>query len=180
MKKGLYNIIEENVNIHPSVEIGNYNHIKKGTIIKQGTIIGNYNEIGNNVKINENCIIQGKVRIGDECVLEDNVTLKIGVILTKNVLLKHNSFMGPNSITLGSSAYRKTSHGTVIGDNTYIGAGVKLNHKVGEHIAKGATLFEIYAERNTKLQSAIKLATTLQPIGILNPKERIIMDIISP
>lgn len=143
MKKGLYNIIEENVKIDPDVEIGNYNHIKAGTVIKKGTIIGDYNDIGNNVIINENCIIQGKVRIGNGCVLKDEVTLKIGVILTQGVLLERNSFMGPNSIALGSSAYRETAHGTVIGDNTYIGAGAKLNPniKITSHVIVGANAF---------------------------------------
>ena len=143
MKKGLYNIIENNVKIDPDVEIGNYNHIKEGTIIKKGTIIGDYNEIGNNVIINENCIIQGKVRIGNGCILKDEVTLKIGVILTQHVLLERNSFMGPNSIALGSNAYRETIHGTVIGDNTYIGAGAKLNPNITimSHVIVGANAF---------------------------------------
>lgn len=46
------------------------------------------------------------------------------------------------------------------------GAGVKLKAKLGEHVRKGGVLFEIYAEKNTKLESALKLAEKLQPFGV--------------
>ena len=51
--------------------------------------------------------------------------------------------MGPCSITLGSSAYRVTDHGTVIGKRTYIGAGVKIvaNTQIGNDIIVGAQAF---------------------------------------
>ncbi|MFQ6068866.1 MAG: thymidine phosphorylase, partial [Candidatus Bathyarchaeia archaeon] len=57
------------------------------------------------------------------------------------------------------------------------GSGVVLKIKVGEHIRKGEVLFEIYAERNTKLEAAIELAKKLQPIGLSKkPEERMLMD----
>lgn len=46
------------------------------------------------------------------------------------------------------------------------GAGVKLHVKLGDRVKKGCTLFEIYAERSTKLESALKLAESLNPIGL--------------
>ncbi|MEM2971579.1 MAG: AMP phosphorylase [Candidatus Bathyarchaeia archaeon] len=46
------------------------------------------------------------------------------------------------------------------------GAGIKLKVKLGEKVKKGQALLEIYAERNTKLEVAEKLANTLQLIGI--------------
>jgi len=46
------------------------------------------------------------------------------------------------------------------------GAGVKLKAKLGEHVRKGDVLFEIYAERNTMLEAALKLAETLKPFGV--------------
>jgi AMP phosphorylase len=46
------------------------------------------------------------------------------------------------------------------------GAGVKLKVKLEERIQKGEALFEIYAERNTKLETALKLAKKLQPVGV--------------
>ncbi|MEM1539284.1 MAG: AMP phosphorylase [Candidatus Bathyarchaeia archaeon] len=46
------------------------------------------------------------------------------------------------------------------------GAGVKLRAKLGEYVRRGDILFEIYAERNNKLEAALKLAETLKPIGV--------------
>ena len=57
------------------------------------------------------------------------------------------------------------------------GAGVKLKIKLGERIKKGGVLFEIYAERNTKLEAAIEQSKKLQPIGLSKkPEERMLMD----
>jgi len=57
------------------------------------------------------------------------------------------------------------------------GAGVLLKTKLGDYIRKGETLFDIYAERNTKLEAAVELANGLQPIGLhRKPEERMIMD----
>jgi AMP phosphorylase len=57
------------------------------------------------------------------------------------------------------------------------GAGVVLKAKLGEHVEKGGVIFEIYAQRNTKLQAAIELAKRLQPIGLSKkPEHRMLMD----
>lgn len=57
------------------------------------------------------------------------------------------------------------------------GAGVLLNTKLGEHVKEGGVLFEIYAERSTKLEGAIELAEKLQPVGLSKkPEERMLMD----
>ncbi|MEM4733012.1 MAG: thymidine phosphorylase, partial [Candidatus Bathyarchaeia archaeon] len=45
-------------------------------------------------------------------------------------------------------------------------AGIKLKAKLGDHVKKGTALFEIYAERNTRLEAALKLAEKLQPFGV--------------
>jgi AMP phosphorylase len=45
------------------------------------------------------------------------------------------------------------------------GAGVLLKAKLGEYVRKGDVLFEIYAEKNTKLEAALELAEKLQPMG---------------
>lgn len=56
------------------------------------------------------------------------------------------------------------------------GSGVVLKIKLGEHIEKGDVLFEIYAERNTKLNTALELAKKLQPIGLSKkPEERMLI-----
>ena len=49
------------------------------------------------------------------------------------------------------------------------GAGILLHSKLGDAVAKDAVLFEIYAERSSKLESALKLANELEPV-ILSKK----------
>jgi len=57
------------------------------------------------------------------------------------------------------------------------GAGVVLNAKLGEYVRKGDLLFEIYSERNTKLQAALELAEKLQPMGVRTKLEdRMLID----
>lgn len=46
------------------------------------------------------------------------------------------------------------------------GAGIKLKVKLGEQVKKDRVLFKVYAERNTKLEAALKLAEKLQPFGV--------------
>jgi AMP phosphorylase len=57
------------------------------------------------------------------------------------------------------------------------GAGVILKGKLGENVKKNGVLLEIYAERNSKLKTAVELAKNLQPI-VLNKKigEQILLD----
>ena len=45
------------------------------------------------------------------------------------------------------------------------GSGVILKVKLGDKLGKGEVLFEIYAERNTKLEAATELAKKIPPIG---------------
>jgi len=57
------------------------------------------------------------------------------------------------------------------------GAGVLLHAKIGEHVEKDGILFEVYAERSTKLRAAVKLANELQPMGLSRkPEERMLME----
>ncbi|MBC7130797.1 hypothetical protein H5T51_06230 [Candidatus Bathyarchaeota archaeon] len=46
------------------------------------------------------------------------------------------------------------------------GAGVKLRVKLGDRVKKGDVLCEIYSERSTKLEAALKLADRLNPFGV--------------
>ena len=57
------------------------------------------------------------------------------------------------------------------------GAGVVLKAKLGEPVKKNGVLFEVYAERNGKLESALDLAKQLNPI-VLSRKaeERMLLD----
>jgi AMP phosphorylase len=57
------------------------------------------------------------------------------------------------------------------------GAGVKLHAKLGDNVRKGNVLFEVYADRASKLESALALAKQLQPIALSNkPEERMVLD----
>jgi AMP phosphorylase len=57
------------------------------------------------------------------------------------------------------------------------GAGVLLHTKLGDSVKKDGILFEIYAERRSKLASALELAARLQPIVLTKkPEERMILD----
>jgi AMP phosphorylase len=56
------------------------------------------------------------------------------------------------------------------------GAGVMLLAKLGDHVKKGDRLFDVYAERDTRLESALKLAASLQPIGLSRrPEDRMLV-----
>jgi UDP-3-O-[3-hydroxymyristoyl] glucosamine N-acyltransferase len=140
---GQYNIIDENVIIEEGASVGNFNIIQTGTIIRKGAVVGNYCEIGKNNDIGENSIVQGRVRTAGDCIIENNVTIKYGTILTSKVLLKEGCFLGPHTITLGSTHERVTKHGTIIGKNTYIGAGSKIaaDIHIGDNIVVGALGF---------------------------------------
>jgi len=57
------------------------------------------------------------------------------------------------------------------------GAGVVLKTKLGEAVKKDTTLLEIYAERSSKLESALELAKKLQPIVLSKkPAEQMLLD----
>jgi AMP phosphorylase len=57
------------------------------------------------------------------------------------------------------------------------GAGIVLHAKLGETVRKDGVLLEIYAERNSKLASALELAKQLSPIVLSKkPEEKMILD----
>ena len=57
------------------------------------------------------------------------------------------------------------------------GAGVVLHAKLGDNVHKNDALFEIYAKRPSKLESALELAGQLSPIVLSKkPEERMILD----
>lgn len=143
MDIGEDNLIHPSIKVGKNVRIGNYNIIYSGAELGDNTVIGNFCDLGKNLKTGKNVTIQGRVRIGDDCILEDDVILKIGTILTSGVLLKKRSFMGPASITFGSTADRKAKYGTIIGERTYIGGGAKIaaEIQIGNDIIVGAQAF---------------------------------------
>ncbi len=57
------------------------------------------------------------------------------------------------------------------------GAGLLLRAKIGDEVAKGDPLMEIYAERAQKLEEAFSTAETLKPIGLeRGPEEMMLID----
>jgi AMP phosphorylase len=59
------------------------------------------------------------------------------------------------------------------------GAGVVLHAKLGESVRKDGILFEVYAERSSKLAAALELASTLKPIVLSGkPEEKMVLDTI--
>jgi AMP phosphorylase len=59
------------------------------------------------------------------------------------------------------------------------GAGVILHAKLGESVRKDGVLFEVYAERDSKLAAALELAKQLSPIVLSSkPEEKMVLDII--
>jgi len=57
------------------------------------------------------------------------------------------------------------------------GAGLLLKAKLGDTVKKGQILLEIFAERSPKLESALKLADRLQPIGLSKkPGDRMLIE----
>jgi len=57
------------------------------------------------------------------------------------------------------------------------GAGLLLKVKLGDRVKKDQVLFEIIAERSIKLESAVKLANKLQPVGLSKkPEDRMLME----
>jgi AMP phosphorylase len=57
------------------------------------------------------------------------------------------------------------------------GAGLVLHAKLGDSIRKDSVLFEVYAERASKLESALRLAHELQPVALTKkPAEKMVLD----
>ncbi len=57
------------------------------------------------------------------------------------------------------------------------GSGVVLKAKLGEAVKKDGLLFEVYAERSSKLECALELANSLKPV-VLSKKaeEQMLLD----
>ena len=57
------------------------------------------------------------------------------------------------------------------------GAGILLHVKLGDAVANGDVLFEVYAERPSMLESALALAEKLEPVVLSRkPEERMLLD----
>jgi AMP phosphorylase len=56
------------------------------------------------------------------------------------------------------------------------GSGILLKAKLGDAVAKGDVLFEVYAERASKLEAALALAEKLEPVVLSRkPEERMLL-----
>jgi UDP-2-acetamido-3-amino-2,3-dideoxy-glucuronate N-acetyltransferase len=137
------NQIEFTFNCGKELEIGQFNIIGDNVVVGDNVKIGNHCVIEDNVIIGNDVILQGSVKIASGTVIENGCILKHGTILTNKVLLKRNVFMGPNTITLGGTHERKSLHGTVIGENCYIGGGTQIvaAAKICDNVTLGAMSF---------------------------------------
>jgi len=132
---GQFNVIEEFVDIADDVEIKHFNYIWKNVKIGKGSKIGSYCELEEGVVVGDNTVLQGRVRCGPNAVIGNNVIIKYGTIITDKAVIKDNVFIGPNVITLGSEPNTSKIYGTIINENCFIGAGVKIS--AGINICKG-------------------------------------------
>lgn len=56
------------------------------------------------------------------------------------------------------------------------GAGILLRSKIGDAVSKNGVLFEVYAERSSKLEAALELARKLEPVVLSKkPEERMLL-----
>jgi AMP phosphorylase len=61
------------------------------------------------------------------------------------------------------------------------GAGILLKAKLGDAVEKGQVLFEVYAERSSKLTAALEMAKKLEPFGLSKKTgERMLLDRFPP
>jgi len=123
--------------------IGEYNVIDESVVFGNNVKVGHHCIIENDVYIGNNVTLQGNIKIASGCHIRSGCVLKHGTILTNGVLLKHNVFMGPNTIALGGTHERKTIHGTIIGENCYIGGASQIaaNIKICDNVTLGAMTF---------------------------------------
>jgi AMP phosphorylase len=57
------------------------------------------------------------------------------------------------------------------------GAGLSLKAKLGDRVRRGQTLLNIFAEKSSKLESALTLASRLRPVGLSKkPEDRMLME----
>lgn len=104
-----------------------------------------------------------------------------------------NSKVKPEDIPVGSEvcAVRAKQSGRILGIDTQDvvqvareagapkekGAGLLLKAKLGDAVRKGSVLFEIYAERASKLEAALALAECIQPVVLSQkPEGRMLLD----
>jgi UDP-3-O-[3-hydroxymyristoyl] glucosamine N-acyltransferase len=118
--------------------IGHFNVIGDNVSVGNNVKIGHHCNIESNVTIGNNVILQANIKIASGSIILNNCTLKHGTIITNDALLKDNVFMGPNSVTLGGTHERISVHGTVIGENCYIGAAAHI--AAGVQICDNVTL----------------------------------------
>jgi len=137
------NMIDDSFEQAGELSIGHFNVIGKNVKVGYAVRIGHNCIIEDNVTIGNNVILQANIKIASGTTIEDDCIFKHGTILTNNVLVKRNVFMGPNTITLGGTHKRETIHGTVIGENCYIGAGSQIaaNTKICDDSTIGALSF---------------------------------------
>lgn len=137
------NIIESERLDLDQISLGHFNVIHTDVFVGPGTIVGSYCELETGVFIGNDCTVQGRIRVGSHAHIEDGVILKYGSIITDYAVIRKNTFIGPNVITLGAESDRKKKIGAIIGRDCFIGAGTKIaaSVKICDGVVVGANSF---------------------------------------
>lgn len=127
--------VSPDVNINPTVTLGDNPVIGTGAEIKQTTTIGDDAQIGAYVAVNKNVTAGDNLVVGDGTVINQQVVLGDDVTIGANVIIDKDVVVG-SRVTIGS--------GTVIGRDTVIGDDVSIGNNVviGQNVtvSAGATI----------------------------------------
>ena len=119
---GVFNRIEDNVQVGDNVTIRNYVELREGTRIGNG------------------CYIDSRVSTsgGDTCRIGNNVTIRYGSIIARNVIIEDDVFISPQVGFINIPFTNKEKKNTVIGEGTKIGFNATIHD--GVTIAKGTII----------------------------------------
>ena len=124
-KIGNFCVIEEDVVVGNNVQIENYVLLRKGTTILDGVFIDSY------------------VRSSGQNIIGKNVTLRYGCTIAKEVIIRDNTYISPNVMTIYSNAQGKSEGETIIGNNVFIGTAAVIGSGVtiGNNVIIGAMAY---------------------------------------
>lgn len=117
---------ENNIEVHPSVILGDYVYLGKGVKVGQDTFISHSCRIDEGTTIGTDVIIKDNVVIGKDCTLDDKVILRNNIIIGDKVVIKSEA-------TINSEA--RIENKTYIGKNTIIGTKAIISEGDSVHLS---------------------------------------------
>jgi UDP-2-acetamido-3-amino-2,3-dideoxy-glucuronate N-acetyltransferase len=117
------------IEVHPSVTVGEFSKIYDGTHIGEGCVLGSYVRTGKNCRIGKNVQIKAQSCISKNTVIEDNVFIGGGVMFLSEDLegehaqtvIKHGAYLGARSVI---------ASGVTVGVGAVVGAMAFVNKDV--------------------------------------------------